>query len=352
MNLPTHTKFQVLKAEAKTTANGQKQYYALRLKAPTSEGGETYQAKMWQETIVIQKNRGYPLPSSGEIWHDVNYSTEMWQGEDQLIIKKYKPVETPTPEQQAEFFTPPSIPVDRTLNWLFYWPYWDRDMAVLMDNLSREMNHTGQWERLKQVPAGAANHHDVRAGLLLHIMEMVHLAEDICHLNQVVIPAQGDQPETIDMELTGPRDYSADLVDFQLLRAAIILHDIGKTHDYSPLTLTFEGDVITDAISHPQEGALMVERNWRQTDDIVSLDRKIRLQHAVISHHGKAVFSSVPPKTPEAILLHHIDAISAFLNVSQTAYNAAKQKQTPVYNKMLGDRIILPLHLRNILADK
>ena len=66
------------------------------------------------------------------------------------------------------------------------------------------------------------------------------------------------------------------------------------------------------------------------------------IAEAVAAHHGPES-GAVKPKTPEAIMLHHIDMMSAHLDVCRRAYEEAKKTGAQAeYSKMLGVRPFVP----------
>ena len=224
----------------------------------------------------------------------------------------------------------PVIDVDRVIDRMFHWPFWDPNMQVLMHGVEEHLRHEGVWEKIKAIPAGALYHHSVRGGFLLHIDEMLNFSEDICNVTV----------SDVGMMIGGMPHY-LDLIDYQILRAAIVLHDIGKIYDYDERTLQFQSNPVSECLEHTIVGILMVERYWIK-DSAESIDRGLRLQHAIAAHHGPEM-GAVKPKTPEAIILHHLDVMSAHLDVCRRAYNDVKKTgNPPEYSRMMGARPFVP----------
>lgn len=100
-------------------------------------------------------------------------------------------------------------------------------------------------------------------------------------------------------------------VDLDMLTAAALLHDIGKCDE-----LSFE-----TSIEYSDAGRLMghVMLGVRRVHDAVarlraprSAERLMRLEHAILSHHGELEWGSPKrPSTIEALLLHHVDNLDA-----------------------------------------
>ncbi|TLM88422.1 MAG: HD domain-containing protein, partial [Actinobacteria bacterium] len=99
-------------------------------------------------------------------------------------------------------------------------------------------------------------------------------------------------------------------LDGDLLLTAALLHDIGKVDE-----LAFE-----TSIEYTDEGRLLGHvilgtRMLREASSRVRrLDgaRLLRLEHAVVSHHGELEWGSPKrPSTLEALVLHHADNLDA-----------------------------------------
>lgn len=144
---------------------------------------------------------------------------------------------------------------------------------------------------LYEYPAASKNHHAYRSGLAHHICGMLELGEALCKIH----------PEA-------NRD---------LLLAGIILHDIGKIHEYESVTdpsFTLEG-ALMGHISIMSAELSEVAKTLQIESEAVLL-----LQHLVLSHHSKGEWGS--PKAPqilEAELLHYIDMLDAKMNTLKTA---------------------------------
>jgi len=98
-------------------------------------------------------------------------------------------------------------------------------------------------------------------------------------------------------------------IDRDLLVTAALLHDIGKVDELAfdtGIGYTDEGRMLGHVVS----GAMRL----RETALRVGLDRQLllRLEHAVLSHHGELEWGSPKrPSTFEALLLHHVDNLDA-----------------------------------------
>jgi 3'-5' exoribonuclease len=137
----------------------------------------------------------------------------------------------------------------------------------------------------REAPAAKRMHHACRGGLLEHTLSVVSLTEAACRAHA---------------ELN--RDLALTLA---------ILHDLGKVRAYDPTTfeLTDEGSLW----GHLYISASMVEA---AIVEVTGFDPQLRLRvvHGILAHHGTLEHGSpVVPMTPEAIAVHHADAMDADL---------------------------------------
>ncbi len=152
----------------------------------------------------------------------------------------------------------------------------------------------GVRERLRRAPASEGTHHAYAGGLLEHTVAVATLCRETCSLH--------------------PR------LDADLLVAAALLHDVGRTETFR------EG--VTIAVSergrllgHVLTGVTMLEGAARAVD--VPPARLLPLLHAVASHHGPIEGRRF--ETPEATALHAANALDARVGeaLSEAAARAA-----------------------------
>lgn len=100
-----------------------------------------------------------------------------------------------------------------------------------------------------------------------------------------------------------------DGVDGDLLVAAALLHDIGKVDELSfdtGIGYTDEGRLVGHVVSS------VVRVRGAARGAGVDRDTLLRLEHAILSHHGELEWGSPKrPSTFEALLLHHVDNLDA-----------------------------------------
>jgi len=139
-------------------------------------------------------------------------------------------------------------------------------------------------EEFKKVPAGKVMHNAYLGGLLEHVVDILAMADFVCQHYQGI--------------------------DRDLLKTGIIVHDIGKIRELEyglSLDYSDEGKLV----GHHVIGVMMVNEKISQIEGFPA-NEKIRIEHMILSHHGKPEWGS--PKTPatlEAVILHYLDNLDA-----------------------------------------
>jgi 3'-5' exoribonuclease len=132
----------------------------------------------------------------------------------------------------------------------------------------------------RTAPAAKSVHHNWIGGLIEHVLSLCNLAKF----------AAGH--------------YAG--IDFDLLLAGVLLHDIGKIHELSyarSFSYTTEGQLL----GHIMIGFRMVDEKIAATPGFPAPLRDLLL-HMILSHHGQLDFGSPKvPVFPEAMLLHLLD---------------------------------------------
>ncbi|HZQ66324.1 MAG TPA: HD domain-containing protein [Gaiellaceae bacterium] len=172
------------------------------------------------------------------------------------------------------------------------------ELDGFLDYLAGELTHPGLRacvarflddaeirRRLRALPAAPDGHHDYAGGLLEHTVGVATICRELCQLH--------------------PRLRS------DLLVAAALLHDIGRTVELEPgpgFRQSPEGRLL----GHVHLGARLVEVRGSALD----ADARAELVHAVASHHDARA-----AKTAEAAVLYHanqLDAVAATRPVDGT----------------------------------
>ncbi|MEA2192627.1 MAG: 3-5 exoribonuclease [Solirubrobacteraceae bacterium] len=136
---------------------------------------------------------------------------------------------------------------------------------------------------LRRAPCTRSGHHAYLGGLLEHTVAVATLALEACQLH--------------------PR------LDSDLLIAAALVHDIGKTREF-----TYGAEIgLTDAgrlLGHVELGLALL-RDRAATLDTLDNSRFIALAHCVLCHHGADAAPNRRFGSPEALALHRLNALDA-----------------------------------------
>lgn len=138
-------------------------------------------------------------------------------------------------------------------------------------------------DNFKKYPAAEKIHHAYKYGLLEHVLEMLDLGDTICKY----------YPEA----------------DKSIVKAGIILHDIGKIIELEDNTISYSRTIEGNLIGHLILG---YELLLKYLDDDFPDFLKIKLKHIILSHHGEQEFGSpIKPMIIEAIIVAQIDNLSS-----------------------------------------
>lgn len=186
--------------------------------------------------------------------------------------------------------------------------------------------------RFQRTAAARKNHHARRGGLVEHVAQMMRSA----------------------MALTTVyTDLNTDL-----LITGILFHDCGKMWEntYPETGFAQPFDLQGEMLGHIPLGIDLASRLWSEMigdspkvwNDLFPLtsDVRIHLLHLIASHHGTYEFGSPTlPRTPEAILLHHIDNIDAKYEMFKQAYSIAPELAPGIQQKQfpLPANLVTPL---------
>ena len=163
-------------------------------------------------------------------------------------------------------------------------------------------------DRFRRAAAARDFHHARRGGLVEHVAQMMRCALKIAD--------------------------AYPLLNRDLLTAGVLFHDCGKLweNNYAEGSFSMPFTLHGELLGHIPMGLEIVNKLWRQlldspeAVDWVTLEPpgehvRLHLLHLVGAHHGTYEFGSpVLPKTPEAIVLHHVDNIDAKLEMFRRAY--------------------------------
>lgn len=167
----------------------------------------------------------------------------------------------------------------------------------------------------KECPAAANIHHNFLGGLLKHTFTMLVIAR---FLAKVIY-----------------KD-----VDYAILAAGIVLHDIGKVRELETkmaIEYSDEGHLLGHAII----GIDMVRERIRGIEDFPS-NLEMLIEHILLSHHGIAEFGALrAPLFKEAMLVHLVDTIDSKMEIMDKALKKVEhgehwsERCWPIDNKKL-----------------
>jgi len=151
----------------------------------------------------------------------------------------------------------------------------DRDLRGLLDRLLGDAALRAQWRR---APCTRGGHHAYLGGLLEHTVAVAQLALETCVLH--------------------PR------LNSDLLIAAALVHDLGKTREFTygaEIGLSDEGRLL----GHEALGVQIIEAH---AGDLAA-DKRVALAHCVLTHHGTPAGRRFG--LPEAVALQRLNALDA-----------------------------------------
>jgi len=165
--------------------------------------------------------------------------------------------------------------------------------------LNRFFSKESFWPRFQEAPAAKGIHHAYLGGLLEHSLSVAKVANLLA----------GHYPG----------------VDRSLLLAGALLHDIGKIEELAMVMAAIDYTEQGRLKGHLVMGSEMVAAAAAQIDDFPP-ELLTRLQHLILSHHGRQDFGSpVVPMTVEAFLLSWIDDMDAKMNLMEQLRLKIKQ---------------------------
>jgi 3'-5' exoribonuclease len=153
----------------------------------------------------------------------------------------------------------------------------DRHLRGFLDALTQDAALRAEWRR---APCSRDGHHAYLGGLLEHTVAVGTLALETCILH--------------------PR------LNSDLLVAAAIVHDLGKTREFTygaEIGLSDEGRML----GHVALGLRLLEPRVAGLPD----ELRVNLLHCVLTHHGPEAAPGRRFATPEAVALHRLNALDA-----------------------------------------
>lgn len=245
----------------------------------------------------------------------VSGSAELYQGAIQISLRKIVKVR------------------DEDIDLSDYLPHGTQDPEELFNNLINRIEQMPQGplkvllqkvfhdqeisKNYKQAPAAMSFHHAFIGGLITHVNSLVQLGDSIC-------------------------DHYP-FLNRELIIAGLMLHDLGKIEELK-YNRAFSYSTRGQLVGHITMGLEMVRDVVRLIPDFPS-DLWDRLEHVILSHHGKLEFGS--PKEPmfmEALAVNYLDDLDSKLEAMRQQYETDKDRpgNWTSRNRALGRELLKP----------
>lgn len=195
-------------------------------------------------------------------------------------------------------------------------------------------------ERFKRTAAARENHHARRGGLVEHVAQMMRSA----------LALAGAYPQ----------------LNRDLLIAGVLFHDCGKLweNSYPEQGFAMPFHLHGEMLGHITLGLELVNKLWREllerpeaaqwaTLEPSNDQARLHLLHLIASHHGEYQFGSpVLPKTPEALVLHHVDNIDAKLEMFRRGYHSSRELGPGIFERFRPWPVNIVAPLPSVAAAK
>lgn len=247
-------------------------------------------AKMWDNAAEVMDtfDRGALVRAKGLL--------QIFQNRPQFTVHKIQPI-AESETDPADFFPASKRDRDEMFLELRGWiaGVANPHLKALLDIIFADEEIARAY---RTAPAAKTVHHAWLGGLIEHVLSLCHLAK-----------------------LTAAH-YQG--IDFDLLLAGVLLHDIGKIRELT-YTRGFGYSTEGQLLGHISIGVGMVQEKLRLIPDFPPKLRDLLL-HLILSHHGELEFGS--PKVPvfaEALLLHHLDNLDSKMECARGAIEKDRQ---------------------------
>ncbi len=132
-----------------------------------------------------------------------------------------------------------------------------------------------------------------------------------------------------------------------LLVAGVLFHDCGKLweNSYPENSFAMPHHLHGEMLGHITLGLELMNKLWRDllerpestawaTMEPSNEHVRLHLLHLIASHHGEYQYGSpVLPKTPEALVLHHVDNIDAKMEMFRRGYETSRELAPGIFER-------------------
>ena len=174
------------------------------------------------------------------------------------------------------------------------------------------------WDAFIRIPAALGVHHAFVNGLLMHTTDMAAAAEGLCRV-------YGDR------------------INRDLLLAGVILHDIGKTSEFTiaETGLVEQYSPLGKALGHSVIGVEEIGQVGAELG--VDPEAVMLLQNLLASHHGKQEYGAAAGAiTLEGELLHELDSIDSRVEIYREALQSVPEGEFSPYIRPLSKQVYRP----------
>lgn len=171
--------------------------------------------------------------------------------------------------------------------------------------------------KYKLAPAATMMHHAFLGGLIEHVLSLAELADSVC-------------------------DHYP-WIDRSLVLAGIVLHDIGKIDELN-YRRSFSYSTRGLLLGHITIGLEMADEKIRTIPGFPP-ELKEKIEHMILSHHGKLEFGSPKePMFPEALVVHSLDELDSKMEAMRAQFEAEKDQagDWTAKNPALGRKLLKP----------
>ncbi|MCA1962866.1 MAG: HD domain-containing protein, partial [Prosthecobacter sp.] len=200
----------------------------------------------------------------------------------------------------------------------------ESSVAAILDPRLRELCSLfleKHGERFRRTAAAREHHHARRGGLVEHVAQMMRSALAVA--------------------------ASYPYLNRDLLVAGVLFHDCGKLWEnaYPEQGFAMPHHLHGEMLGHITLGMELVNKLWRDllerpeaadwpllqpSNDQV----RLHLLHLIAAHHGELPYGPpARPKTPEAIVLHHVDNMDAKLEMLRRGYETARELSPGIFER-------------------
>lgn len=238
----------------------------------------------------------------------IRFRTQLYNNKMQLVVSKIRKAEDSEIENPSMFFPASEIPAEMMFDELLELIKLEFEDGYLKTLVQHIYTDTDLKLKMLQAPAAKNMHHAFRGGYLEHVLTLCKLALNVLPIYPYI--------------------------NKELVLAGLLLHDLGKLWELSYETdfnYTTEGRLLGHIVLEYE----FVKMKILEIPDFPK-DLELPLLHIILSHHGELEYGSPKrPKTPEALLVSHLDNLDAKMKAMKTAIDSDVPSDSPDWTPYL-----------------